>query len=356
MIFVSQEGDVINSRPSDAYFLEVKAFILEWQKGIDHLSVKTSGSTGSPKSISLSRKQILASVIQTQKAFSLSENTFFLCNLSVHFIAGKLMIIRALELKAELLIVKPEGNLMDNLGSFGYMISQKRGKCFMAFVPLQLQNLLEDPRGQNLLKMASNVLIGGAGVSKLLKEKIMDIPTPVYATFGMTETVTHFAIKRLNGEQPDNFFKVLPGTDIKVTEEGKLCVKNECTGQKWIITNDLAKIVNNRQFLLKGRADRVINSGGVKLHLDEIELKIDEILKLNTPFFCIGLPHDKLGEKLVLFIESPQKDPSIINTLKSKMAKFESPKEVIFLKKFQLTITGKTDKLKTAHAYSVSDQ
>ncbi|WP_304234180.1 AMP-binding protein [Jiulongibacter sediminis] len=355
MIFVSQEGDIINSQPNDTYFQEVKEFILEWQGGVEYLTVNTSGSTGTPKAISLSRKQILASVHQSQKAFSLNEESFFLCNLSVHFIAGKLMIIRALELRAELLIVKPDGNLIDNLGSFGYMIDQKRGRCFMAFVPLQLQNLLEDSRGYNLLAMAGSIIIGGAAVSAQLEKQIKEISSPVYATFGMTETITHFAIKRLNGDQPDDYFRVLQGTKIKL-EEGKLCVKNECTNQNWLITNDLAEIVNNDQFLLKGRADRVINSGGVKLHLDEIEQKIDKILKLKIPFFCIGLPDSKLGEKLVLFIESGQKDPTIISTLKSKMAKFEAPKEVIFLKEFKLTITGKTDKIKTAHAYSVSDE
>lgn len=356
MIFVSQEGDVINSEPNDPYFQEVKTFILLWQNDTTELEVKTSGSTGTPKTITLSREQILASVRQTKKAFSLTGESFFLCNLSVHFIAGKLMIIRALELKAELLIVKPEGNLIDNLGSFGYMIEQKRGKCFMAFVPLQLQNLLEDARGQNLLKMAGSIIIGGAAVSNSLKKKLKEIPAPVYATFGMTETVTHFAIKRLNGDQPDDFFTVLDGTAIKLDEQGRLSVKNDCTEQKWLTTNDLAEIINENQFVLKGRADRVINSGGVKLHLDEIEFKIDQILKLCSPFFCAGLPDSKLGERLVLFIESEEKDLNLLSVLKAEMAKFEAPKEVIFLKEFKQTITGKTDKLKTAHAYSVSDQ
>ncbi|MGR3809106.1 AMP-binding protein [Jiulongibacter sp. NS-SX5] len=356
MIFVSQEGDLTNSAPNDPYFQKVKRFIIKWQNGLNALEVKTSGSTGKPKNIKLTKQQVKASVAQTAKAFSLTEESFFLCNLSIDFIAGKLMVIRALELGSELLIIKPEGSIIDNLGNFGYMLEQKRGQCFLAFVPLQLNNLLQDERGQNLLNMAQATIIGGAAISNSLARQISEINTPVYATFGMTETVTHFAIKRLNGNKPDGYFIALDGTDIKANEEGKLCIKNECTENKWLVTNDLAEIINTHEFKLSGRSDRVINSGGIKLSLDEIETKIDQILNLSAPFFCSSLPDEKLGQQLALFIEGAGNAIEIKEKLKKEMAKFEAPKIVAFIKSFERTVTGKIDKRKTTNAYSVSNK
>ncbi len=355
MIFISQEGDLINSKPSDPYFEKVKLFILKWQNGISELEVKTSGSTGKPKKIKLSREKIQASVAQTKEAFSLDEDHLLLCNLSVDFIAGKLMIIRALELKSELIVIRPEGNILDSIRNFGYMLEQKRGKLFLAFVPLQITKVLEEPAGHNLLNMAKAVLIGGAKVNKHLAKLLTEIHSPVYATFGMTETVTHFAIKQINATEPQEYFKPLKGTALKVDEEGCLSVKNACTDNLWLKTNDRVELRMDQSFKPLGRADNVINSGGIKIHLEEIEAQIDQLIDFKHPFFCAGVNDTLLGQKLVLFIESEEKDLEILAKLKSEMAKFAAPKEVLFIKEFARTTSGKIDKIKTINASAISN-
>ena len=356
MLFVSKEKDIINSKPGDLYFDRVKSFIDEWLTGSPYLEVQTSGSTGPVKTIRLSREQIKASVNQTARAFHLNEDSLFICNLNLDFIAGKLQIIRALELNAELMIIHPSDDFTQALLPQRAVILRNYRRAFMAFVPLQLVKILESPVGRELLNAAGAIILGGAAVSSALESEINQLNAPVYATFGMTETVTHFAIKRLNGPEKDLHFTPLPDTEIGISKAGTLMVKNACTKNEWLITNDLVSIHQDGSFDISGRADRVINSGGVKLSLDKMEQKIDRLLSLKSPFFCAALPDERLGQKLVLFIESDTDQSKLLPVLKENMSKFESPKQIITLAHFDRTKTGKIDKLRTTHAYSVSDQ
>ena len=226
MIFVSRDKEIINFQADNAYFKKVKEFVLLWESGVGILEVQTSGSTGKPKIITLSREQVLASVLQTKLTFNLDQKTLFICNLSVEHIAGKLMIIRALELNSELLVISPEGDFIQNLGNQTYLLNKNTGYNFLAFVPLQMEKLLKTIEGQEILNTAKAILVGGAASNATLLGKIKEIRAPVYATYGMTETVTHVAIKRLNGEHPDSHFVGLEGTEFKLNEQNCLTIKN----------------------------------------------------------------------------------------------------------------------------------
>jgi o-succinylbenzoate---CoA ligase len=356
MIFVSQEKDLVNFKSTDPYFNEVNDFIKLWESGIESIEVQTSGSTGVPKKIHLSRNQILASVKQTKETFQIDERSLFICNLSIDFIAGKMMIIRALELSSELVVIPPDGDFVENLGNHKYTIQQNSGHNILSFVPLQIEKLLANDEGIEILNTARAILIGGAAVSLSLLTRISHLRVPVYATYGMTETVTHAAVKRINGRKPDLFYRALSGTELKLDDRGCLCIKNEATENKWIITNDLAELKSITEFTLKGRIDDIINSGGVKLNLHEIESKIASISGLKHSFFCCGLADESLGQKLVLFIESNTKDDSLLEKLKKQMPNFEAPKELIYVEKFIATASGKIDKLKTLHASSIPNK
>jgi O-succinylbenzoic acid--CoA ligase len=355
MIIVTQERDIINAKPGDSYYSRVKKFIIDWLESDEPIEVQTSGSTGPKKTIDLSREQIKASVQQTAEAFDLSERTVFVCNLNLDFIAAKLQIIRALELNAELIVIHPSDDFVTALLPQRAALHRNSRNIFMAFVPMQLDKIIRVPEGEELLNMAGSIILGGAAVSQDLRGRIEELRVPVYATFGMTETVTHFAVKRLNGIEKQKHFVPLKNTEIKQSHSGTLMVKNACTSNEWITTNDRVRILPDQGFDVLGRADRVINSGGVKLSLDELEAKIDSILALPVPFFCAALPDEKLGERLVLFVESSSDQSNLLALLKENMPRFEVPKEVIALEAFYLTDTGKTDKLKTTHAYSVSN-
>lgn len=356
MIIRTQDGDLINTKSDQAYFKKVKAFIIAWESGQEHLEVKTSGSTGTPKTILISKKQIEASVKQTAQAFHLDRDSIFLCNLSVDFIAGKLMIIRAIELGAELIVISPEGNLLDNIGRHKYHLARNMGKNFFAFVPMQLEKLLIKPEAVELLNTARAIILGGAPLGQKLSAQIQQIKSPVYATYGMTETVTHLAIKRSNGESPDKYFNAFKDTEIKLDARGCLCIKNKATNHKWIITNDLATIIEGQKFELNGRIDGVINSGGIKLNLNQIESKIDNLGLITKPFFCFGFPDEKLGQKLFLFVEDTLNDKTLVNHLKKELPKFMAPKQVVFVNSFVKTGSGKIDKIKTVDAYSISNK
>ncbi|MFT7249360.1 MAG: O-succinylbenzoic acid--CoA ligase [Arcticibacterium sp.] len=355
MIYVSREKELVNYQPQNDYFEKVKDFVLLWESGVQTLEVQTSGSTGEAKIIKLNRNQILASVEQTKNAFHLNEEHLFICNLSINHIAGKLMIIRALTLNSELIVIHPEGDFIKNLGNQTYLLHRNAGKVFFAFVPLQLEKILRTSDGYDILHKAKAIIVGGAAVNSHLLQKIKDLKVPVYATYGMTETVTHVAIKKLNGTEPDPYFTVLEGTEIRLNKLACLVVKNTATDNKWLDTNDLTKLITDKSFSLLGRLDNVINSGGLKLNLDLIEHKIDSILSHNIPFFCFGLPDEHLGQKLVLCLESDRKDTTILGQLKNQMPKFNSPKEVLVFKKFERTLSGKIDKTKTINASSISD-
>jgi O-succinylbenzoic acid--CoA ligase len=185
----------------------------------------------------------------------------------------------------------------------------------------------------------------------------------------MSETLTHIAIKRINGSEKEDFFNTLEGVDIKLNDESCLMIKSKTTDNKWITTNDVAEIINCSSFVLHGRIDNVINSGGVKIQLEKVEKVAESVLqklktdeqKLKGRYFVFSLPDEKLGERMIFVLEKETNPafPSIedatkidiLQGFKEILPKFEVPKEVFFVEKMIETPTGKIDKIKTINAY-----
>ena len=370
MIFLEKDGSCINTQPTNPYFKKVFDFKKAWVSGQETFEIQTSGSTGKPKKILLHRKQMLASVKMTAKAFNLKEGDTAFCCLNIEYIAGMMMLVRAFEIGMDLLIVEPKSNPFEDIEKHLYILKANRGQNFFAFVPLQFQTLLEStPIFSEILNSAKAIIIGGAAVNDAILEKVQKIYRPVYVTYGMSETITHIAIKRINGSEKEDFFNTLDGVDIQLNNESCLMIKSKTTNGQWITTNDVAEIINGSSFVLHGRIDNVINSGGVKIQLEKIEKAAESVLnKLNTEeqkfkgrYFVFSLPDEKLGERLVFVLEKETKDafPSkadatkidIIQGFKEKLPKFEVPKEVFFVEKMLETPTGKIDKIKTINAY-----
>ena len=344
MLFYSNEGDILNTDTANNYYKKVLNIIDEWNSGKLDFEIKTSGSTGTPKKIKLLRKDILASVELTKNAFDLSEYNLFYCCLNVETIGGLMMLFRSQVLKSEFLVVEPSSKPFEKLGNLEYLLNQKRGEVFFAFVPMQLQNMLEDDKSMQLLRTAKTILVGGASISPELKHQIYESELPVYETYGMTETISHIALKNLY--EGDENFKVLEGVEIKTNAQNCLMIKSPSTADLWIETNDMVEIIDKNSFKLLGRIDNVINSGGVKIQLEKIEEIINENTILKERFFCFGIPDEKLGQKLVLVVESKEKKVSK-EQLSSILSKFETPKEIYFVEKFSETSSSKVDKRKT---------
>ncbi|MDZ7935734.1 MAG: AMP-binding protein [Emticicia sp.] len=370
MIFLEQDGSCINTQPDNAYYKKVFDFKKAWESGQETFEIQTSGSTGTPKTIILHRKQMLASVRMTAKAFNLQAGDTAFCCLNVDYIAGMMMLVRAFEIGMDLVVVEPKSNPFEDIERHLYLLKTNRGQNFFAFVPLQIQTILESkPVFLEILNAAKAIIVGGAAVNDSILEKVQTIYRPVYVTYGMTETLTHIAIKRINGSEKDDFFNTLDGVDVKLNDESCLMIKSKTTDNEWITTNDVAEIINGSSFILHGRIDNVINSGGVKIQLEKIEKFAEMVLKklktdqqkLDGRYFVYSLPDEKLGERLIFVLEKatneafPSREDAtkidILQGFKEILPKFEVPKEVFFVEKMIETPTGKIDKIKTINAY-----
>ncbi len=294
-------------------------FLLDWFDGKDYIEMQTSGSTGTPKFIKVDKQSMVNSAIATGNFFDLKPGDRALQCLPVKYVAGKMMLIRSIILGLDLDYVEPSSRPIEN-------IDQKYD--FAAMVPLQAKNSLKD------LKKIKKLIIGGSLISPSLEKELMNLSTEVYETYGMTETVTHIAAKRVG----ETAFTVLP--DVTISYDDRNClvihapkiIKNEI-----VITNDLVELVNENQFVFLGRIDNIINSGGVKIIPELVEHKLSGLI--NKRYFIASKEDAELGEKVVLVVEGD--DFEIDKSIFEKLDKYEYPREIIFVKKFKETENGK---------------
>ena len=303
-------------------------FLMDWLSSSETVTVKTSGSTGEPKALELSKKHMVNSALATGQFFDLKPNNTALLCLSPEYIAGKMMLVRALVLGLNLDVVVPSSQPLESI---------KKKYDFAAMVPLQAQNSMND------LQHIKTLIIGGAPISKSLRNQLAVQSSAIFETYGMTETITHIAVKRLSSVRSsavETFFEVLPNVKIDTDERGCLIIDAPKVSTQKVITNDLVELISSNTFRWLGRYDNVINSGGIKLIPEQVEEKLSAIIK--NRFFVAGIPDVKLGEKLVLFVEGKGEDglEKKISSLKT-LDKFECPKQIIYVKNFVETPTGK---------------
>jgi O-succinylbenzoic acid--CoA ligase len=331
------------------YSDEIHDFLKDWFSNKEYVIANTSGSTGVPKAIKLKKEQLQNSALATGDFFKLKEKTTALLCLPTAYIAGKMMLVRAITLGWHIEVGTADAYpLKENLTNYD----------FAAMVPLQVENSMER------LHQIKKLIVGGGAVSNSLQEKLQDITTEVFATYGMTETITHIAIKKLNNfvlfqgasgiKQPPQkeYYKILPNTKIYKDERDCLVIKNTNISDTIIFTTDVVALISDTQFEWLGRFDNVINSGGIKLHPEKIETELSKII--SQRFFVAGIKDEKLGEKLVLLIESANdtlmKSSEQLNSemYNSKLfSKFEIPKEIHFIDCFEETDTKKIQRKKT---------
>ncbi|MCI2227737.1 AMP-binding protein [Polaribacter sp. MSW13] len=311
---------------------EIYQFLVDWFSKDDFIVVQTSGSTGKPKSISLKKELMINSALVTGQFFDLHENTKALLCLPVSYIAGKMMLVRAMTLGWSIDVIAPNSAPLERV---------EREYDFSAMVPLQVENSI------NKLQKIKKLIIGGGVVSEELKVKLQCLSTLAFATYGMTETITHIAVKKLNNRKGNpSFYQILPGVKIFKDERNCLVIEALNVANDCVVTNDVIQLISDTQFDWLGRFDNVINSGGIKLYPEKIEVKLSEII--GKRFFVAGIPDKKLGQKLILIIEGKKHNNFLNNIKKNKtLTKFEQPKEVYFIDKFIETKTKKIQRKKT---------
>ena len=303
-------------------------FLADWFNDSDHIEIGTSGSTGKPKIIKIRKDHMHNSALMTGRYFSLPARTTALLCLSTDFIAGQMMLVRALHLGWHLDLVEPSVNPLEHID---------KSYDFSAMVPLQVAN------GLDKLGQLKKLIVGGGVVSKTLQEQLQGQATEIFTTYGMTETSTHVAVRKLNSIE----YEVLPNISISKDQRGCLVIDAPELTDAQIVTNDLVEITSESKFKWLGRYDTIINSGGVKLIPEKIEEKLSGII--TNRFFVAGIPDEVLGEKLILLIESKENDTLSLIEIKEKaqLEKYEAPKAVYFVEKFVETKTKKIQRQKT---------
>lgn len=328
---ISVRASEITANPSTPEWeKELFLFLNEWFSDSDFVIAQTSGSTGEPKSIELPKSVMIKSAQRTIDYFGLKKGDRLLLSLSCQYIAGKMMVVRAIVGQMNLVTVDPSDDfeiLMNETFEFG------------AMVPNQVFKILESSLGKKKLENIRNLLIGGSSIPENLETKISQLKNHIVSTYGMTETASHIAIRELSGEKRSDIYNCLPGTSVNTD-------KNECLQihvpeiNEPLQTNDIAEILSPTSFRILGRADDAIISGGIKYFPETIEKKVAKVIE--GRFVISSMPDEKLGERLVLVIEDKQTDIKPINqTLKNFLTPFERPKAILFMSKFPETSTGK---------------
>lgn len=321
----TQEFMILDFRPgyeTDANTVEMA----QWQKEIynwvtefqtqDHFMVQTSGSTGTPKQIPITKQAMITSARATAGFLGIEPgSTAWLC-LPVQFIAGKMMVVRAIVNQWKLICTRPT-----SLPVIHEVVD------FVAMTPMQAENAIQ------LLHKCSKIILGGSAVGKSLEEKIKILELEAYETYGMTETITHIAMRKLGAEK---YFKTIPFVSISVDQRDCLVIQASFLEQA-LVTNDIVRILDPQTFEWLGRYDFVINSGGIKLQPEEIEKKLNPYIPI--PFLVSGIPDSQLGEKLVLLTEVPLQTD--IEWNKTGLQNFEIPKKIISIPDLHKTENGK---------------
>lgn len=335
------------------YELKTLQFCAQWLNEQAHFSIDTSGSTGGPKTIHLTREQMKASAHMTIEALGLTSEDCSLVCLNTEFIAGKMMLVRGLELGMDMYIIPPSANPLKDIAIDSVI-------TFTALVPYQVETLLkESPYKKWIFHKMKAVLIGGAPIHAALEEQLQDISAPFFHTFGMTETVSHIALRRVNGKERSDKYQVLKNISISTDARSCLIIHSPFSTEP-VITNDVVELIDNESFKWLGRIDHVINSGGIKIHPEKVEKLIEKIFseqRLENRFFIAGFPHQELGEKAGLIIEdqpwTEEKQEELIERIKKTGLKYEVPKKIFFINQFKETPTGKIDRIKTKEMIKV---
>ncbi len=296
----------------------VKRFLKDWSEGQLTFTVQTSGSTGKPKSIELKREQLEVSAKRTLRYFDLQPGDTALLGISPLTIGGKMMIVRALLGDLKLIVTEPSSNLLAQL-------EPNETIAFAPLVPLQLKILVEQFPEQ--LQQLQTILLGGAPLSSEMEQRVSELHSRVFMGFGMTETVSHIALRKIGSP----VYEALEGVSFETSNDA-LVVTDRLLDIHQLQTNDSVRLLNDHQFEWLGRTDFVINSGGVKIHPEQVEQVISTVLK--DPFFIASQPDITFGEQCIIVVDATVK-PIDLKQLQllcaEKLGKYAIPKKLLSL-------------------------
>jgi O-succinylbenzoic acid--CoA ligase len=302
---------------------------------VTNFTVFTSGSTGKPKQIVHTRQALLNSAKMTCHALQLKQANAALLCLPADKIGGMMIIARCFINKMILYCIQPSANPLVSLNNDIHF-------DLASFTPMQINGIIKYPELFNRANDISKILLGGQDISPALQQAVTGMSNQVYATFGMTETVSHIALKRLNGPNADKYFKTQPGIKINTDDRNCLVIEAPELGQPHLVTNDIIHQISATEFEWLGRYDNVINTGGIKIYPEMVEQQLAVYISL--PFFIAGMPDEKTGEKPVIAVEAEKLSNIQIQQIThalNQLEKYHRPKEILLIPHFLKTENNK---------------
>jgi O-succinylbenzoic acid--CoA ligase len=310
---------------------ELRDFLAEWFAPTDTMTVCTSGSTGVPKPIEVSKERMIQSALTTCRYLRLQPADSALLCMPVRYIAGRMMVVRAMVAGLNLIIAPPSGHPLSELDA---------PIDFAAMIPLQVFNSLANEDERHRLAGISRLIIGGGPIDDHLAQLLHDMPGEVYATYGMTETLSHVALRRISGVAASERYYPLEGVSLSLSPDDTLIIDAPRVAAQRLVTNDVVRLYPDGGFVILGRRDNIINSGGIKVQSEEVERELRR--HLAVPFAITALPDERLGEAITLIVQS---DSELhLDDALARLPRYWRPRHVIFTSALPMTATGKVDR------------
>lgn len=312
-------------------------FLSEWQNDSPYVHVQTSGSTGAPKPMLVEKRRMLASARITCDFLHLQPGDTALLCMSLDYIAGKMMVVRSLERGLKLIEVEPSGH---PLSTIHYKLD------FAAMVPLQVYNSLQVPEEREYLMQIRHLIIGGGAIDDEMAAQLKSFPHAVWSTYGMTETLSHIALRRLSGPEASEWYTPFPSVKVSLSDEGCLVIDAPEVCAERLVTNDIADLSPgpgpSDRFRILGRKDNVICSGGIKIQAEELERQLRPHLRVS--YLISKRPDAKFGEVVVLLTEGSVDEARQV--CERVLPKFHQPRAYMHVDQIPLTATGKPQRWK----------
>ena len=349
--------------------MTLEDFLSEWNNDSDRVLVHTSGSTGKPKPMMVEKKRMLNSARITCDFLGLKPGDSALLCMSLDYIAGKMVVVRSIERHLHLISVSPSGHPLKDINLKDANGKDVNGEItFAAMVPMQVYNTLQVPEERERLTHIRHLIIGGGAIDASLEKELRSLPgnIAIWSTYGMTETLSHIALRRINGDEASEWYQPFDSVKISQTDEGCLVIDAPLVCAETLVTNDIVEIesyiynkvekhdkVEKLRFRIKGRKDNVICSGGIKIQIEEVEALLKP--HLEKPFMIAKKKDEKFGEIAVLLTEDEdlKKVEATIRRLLSGKSddsnkssesanhKYWIPREYLHVDHLPLTETGK---------------
>lgn len=312
---------------------ELHDFLRLWFNDSPFITVYTSGSTGTPKELTVRKEQMMQSARLTCEFLDLREGDTALLCMNLRYIGAMMVVVRSLVAGLNLIVRPASGHPLEDV---------EEPLRFAAMVPLQVFNSFQIPEEKERLRKTEILIIGGGAVNESLEADIRNLPGAVYSTYGMTETLSHIALRRLNGDAASEHYYPFPSVTLSLSSEQTLVINAPLVCDDILQTNDIGRIYSDGSFTILGRKDNIINSGGIKIQAEEIEKQLRSVI--SVPFVITSVSDKRLGQALTLLMEYQNDMPEIETQIQALLSPYHRPKYIRIVDQIPQTGNGKIDR------------